>query len=200
MRIIVTVGVLSAIVWFLFLRNSIPDAIAGHEIEHFDTFATESRAGTLHTGDTISYPSLPPTSGQHRPIPADCGVHNQPIPDENMVHTLEHGAVGILYKPDASMEEIRSIERLVKTFDSHVFSQPYPAMDSKFAVVAWAHRMLLDSYDAEAVEEFVDVFRSGGDAPETNQPCDSNANNPFDPSPSPTAEALTPEPTKSVEE
>ena len=188
-RFVVTFGVLGFIVWFLFLRNSIPDAIAGHEIEHFDTFATESRAGTLHTGETVSYPSLPPVSGDHRPIPANCGVYNASIPDENMVHTLEHGAVGILYQPDAPLEEIRNIEEIVGGLDSHIFSQPYPNMESEYAVVAWAHRMVLDSYDQEAIEEFVDVFSGGGDAPETNQPCDTTADTPFEPTPSPSPAA-----------
>ena len=185
-RLVTTVVVVGAVVWFLFLRNNIPDAIAGHEIEHFDTFTSESASGTLHSGDPITYESLPPTSGLHRPLPADCGVHNQQIPDENMVHTLEHGSVGILYQPDTPIETVRRIEGIVKDFDDHVFSEPYPNMEAKYAVVAWAHRMLLEEYDEAAIEEFVDVFRNGGDAPEAGQACDNNADNSFEASPSPT--------------
>ena len=175
----------AAIVWFLFLRNSIPDAIAGHEIEHFDTFATESQARTLHTDQPVEYGTDPPVSGEHSPIPADCGVHDTMIPNVNMVHTLEHGAVGILYQPKVEKEQIEEIEEFVKSYDSHTFSAPYEPLETPFVIVAWAHRMPLETYDDAAVTEFIDVFRESADAPE-EQECPLNADNSFTATPSPT--------------
>ena len=181
-RLVVMVASVAAIVWFLFIRNSIPNAIAGHELEHFDTFTTESQANTLHTDQPVTYEENPPVSGQHSPIPADCGVYGQPIADENMVHSLEHGTVGILYRPDVPVEEIRNVEALVKDYDSHVFSSPYPDLEDPYTVVAWAHLMRLDSLDMDAIEEFIEVFRQGGDAPE-DQDCPMGASQPFEPTP-----------------
>lgn len=181
-----TIGVVgAALIWFLFLRTGIPDEIQGHEVEHFDTFATESAQGTLHTGDPITYASDPPVSGAHRPIPADCGVYSAQIPKENMVHTLEHGAVGILYKPDADPDEIKEIEQIVKSYGSHTFSAPYPTLEDPYTVIAWAHLMRLDEFDKAAITEFIDVFREGGDAPE-EQECNLNVDTPFGATPSPT--------------
>ncbi len=178
-RIVVLVGTLSVIVWFLFLRNSIPDAIAGHEVEHFDPFISESQQGVLHTDQPVTYASDPPVSGDHAPRPAECGVYSEQLPNENMVHTLEHGAVGILYNPDAATEaDIKTIEELVQSYDSHVFSEPYSGLDPPYAVVAWAHMMRLDSYDDAATKEFIEFFREGGDAPE-QQPCPTTADSPF---------------------
>ena len=198
-RIVVTIASVAVIVWFLFLRNSIPDAIAGHEIEHFDTFASESRAGTLHTGAAITYASEPPVSGDHRPIAAECGVYSEQIPNENMVHTLEHGAVGVLYQPTAEPDEIKQIEEIVKSYESHTFSAPYPNLEDPYTVVAWAHLMRLDSYDEPAIKEFIDFFREGADSPE-DQDCDLNVDSSFGtpPTPSPTGSA-TPAPTKTPE-
>lgn len=181
-RIVVTLASVVAIVWFLFLRNSIPNAIAGHELEDFDTFASESRANQLHTTDPVTYTEVPPVSGQHSPNPADCGVYGEPIPNENMVHTLEHGSVGILYQPDAPVEEVREAESIVQEFDSHAFSAPYEGLEDPYTIVAWAHLMRLDSFDREAVVEFFDVFRQGGDAPEST-PCLMNSDEPFQPTP-----------------
>lgn len=171
-----------AIVWFLFIRGSIPDAIAGHELEHFDTFASESKSGTLHTTDPITYEEIPPVSGQHSATPAQCGVYGQPLDDVNMVHSLEHGAVGILYDPTLSVDEVREVEAIVGDYDSHVFSVPYPGLEDPYTVVAWAHLMRLDSFDREAIVEFIDFFREGGDAPE-EQDCLMSADQPFDPNP-----------------
>jgi hypothetical protein len=188
-RIVVLVGTLSLIIWFLFLRNSIPDAIAGHEIEHFDPLISESGAGTLHTDQPVTYEMDPPVSGSHHPQPANCGVYSEQLPNENLVHTLEHGAVGILYNPsEAEAAEIEQIETLVQSYDSHTFSAPYPELDQPYAVVAWAHSMKLESYDEAAVEEFIEFFRQGGDAPE-EQDCPTSVNNPFGeetPTPTPT--------------
>jgi len=185
-RTVVIVGSAAALIWFLFLRTGIPDAIAGHEVEHYDPFGTESRQGTLHTGDPITYASDPPVSGEHRPSPANCGVYASPIPNENMVHTLEHGAVGVLYHPeDADPDEIERVEEIVKSYDSHTFSAPYPTLEDPYTVVAWAHLMRLDEFDEPAIKEFIEVFRQSGDAPE-RQECPLAANDPFGATPTPT--------------
>lgn len=190
-RIVVLVGTAAFIIWFLFLRNAIPDAIAGHEVESYDPFISESRTGTLHTDQPVTYESDPPVSGSHAARPVNCGVYAEQVPNENMVHTLEHGAVGILYNPEASPDEIEQIEALVQSYDSHVISAPYAELDPQYAITSWAYTMPLESYDEAAVKEFVDVFRQGGDAPEANQECPTSVNNSF-------TESQTATPTPSV--
>jgi hypothetical protein len=50
-----------------------------------------------------TYKTNPPTSGNHRPVPADDGVYAPGnTPDkENYVHTLEHGRIELQYSPKA---------------------------------------------------------------------------------------------------
>jgi len=200
-RTVVITGAAAAIIWFLFLRTGIPDAIAGHEVEHYDTFQTESIQGQLHTDQPVNYESDPPVSGAHRPTPADCGVYSTPIPKENMVHTLEHGAVGVLYRPDADPEDITAIEEIVQSYASHTFSAPYPELEDPYTVVAWAHLMRLDDFEPEAIREFIDAFRQGGDAPEAEQVCPLGIDSPFQATPSPTASpGETPTPERSPDE
>lgn len=180
-RFVLIVGFLLFAVWFFFLRVQLPGSIEGNEIEDYSLFSAESRNNQLHTEEDIAYDSSPPVSGRHSLSPENCGVHGEPLADESMVHTLEHGAVGILYRPDLDGAEIKDIEALVKSFDSHVFSAPYADMETPVTVVAWAHLMRLDGYDESAIQEFVDVFRRDGDAPETQQDCNNSANQPFEP-------------------
>lgn len=181
---------LVALVWFLFLRNLAPGEIAGEPVLTFST----AGAGD-HTGADVQYESFPPVAGQHRPNAAPCGVHGRQFEDELMVHTLEHGAVGIAYDPAAlAPDDIKTIEEKVMEFDSHTFSVPYDGMETPISLLAWGHMIRLDEYDEEVVDGFIEEFRRGGDAPEANQACPNDQNEPFQP---PTE--VTPTPVPSAE-
>src|SRR5688572_15663802 len=52
----------------------------------------------LKEGETFTeYNSNPATSGPHNPSPAPWGIKDQEIPDQTLVHNLEHGGIVISY-------------------------------------------------------------------------------------------------------
>jgi hypothetical protein len=180
-RTLLVAGLGTLAVWFFFLRPSSPSSIDGHTVESFST----SGAGQhLSAGQTITYPTKPPVSGEHAPQPAPCGVHDKQIPDEEQVHTLEHGSVGIQFSPDLDPAQIKSIEDLVATYQDHVFSAPYSGMDTPIAVTSWGHMMKLDSFDETAIKDYIEAFQSNPPAPEIEQPCPNTADTPFAATPS----------------
>jgi hypothetical protein len=180
-RIVRRIGIVVVLLLalLLFMRGGAPDAIAGHEIEHYST----SNGNPAHVDFDVTYDSSPPVSGQHRPQAAPCGIHGAPIEDELFVHTLEHGVVAVLYDPTLPVDEIRRIEKIVGSFPSYTLSAPYAGeMKTPIAVVTWAHIMRLDEVDERAIREFIDVFRQGGDAPEAGDiPCPNDADDEFQP-------------------
>lgn len=180
-RLTTYLGIAALFVWFVFFRTQRPDEIAGHELIH----ASETGIGE-HTTGTVSYETTPPVSGAHAPSWAPCGVHDRRIANELMVHTLEHGAVGVLYDPAQVDEQtVRAIEDIVGDFDSHTFSAPYEGMPSAIAVVSWGELMRLDELDERAVRQYIETFRGKG--PE-NVGCPNESDEPFrfpEPTPSP---------------
>lgn len=183
--------------WFFFVRNQPPDEIAGRPIDHFSTSGSGSQN---HVDGDLTYESTPGVSGQHSSSPAGCGVFNQQVPDENLVHSLEHGAVGIMYKPDVDPETIKQIEDLSRDYESHILTAPNPELQTPIALAAWANIMKLDAFEEEPMTGFIDAFRAGGQAPEAFQDCPNEANTPFSaasPTPAATASAEpSPSPTK----
>ena len=195
-------GVATLAVYFLILRQTSPAEIAGHEIQEFST----NNGGTAtHTApyqyDAETTGTKPPVSGRHNPNPASCGTHAVPIADENLVHTLEHGAVGILFTPNAvEQKDVDAIEDVVNDYDEFTFSAPYPGMESPVMVVSWSRRMPLESLDADAAREYIDTFVNTEPAPEAGaQECPNTEEDSYEvaepeasPQPSPPVPAPSP--------
>lgn len=179
-RIVRRLGILALALfalWFFFIRGGVPDEIRGHRIEHYST----SAGNPTHVDTPVQYDMSPPVSGQHAATPAQCGTYGAALPNENLVHSLEHGAVAVLYEPTVAQEEVRQIEELVASYDSHTISAPYEGeMETPIAVAAWANVMRLDTFEEEAVTDFVDAFRAGGQAPEAFQDCPNESDEDFE--------------------
>lgn len=109
----------------------------------------------LKPGETISYNDpLPPTSGVHGP-PVGWGDYTIPIPDENVIHDMEHGGVYISYNPDLVNEE--DVEKL-----RGLFFKPYSNSDFAPTKVVMAPRseneaaIVFSSWDRNQTYEVFD--------------------------------------------
>lgn len=153
-----------------------PEAVVieGHEVQEFAEYGAQHHVGQ---SEDVSYRQTPPVAGPHSPVPAPCGVHGEAIPGEMMVHTLEHGAVGILFESTLPRTEIRAIERLARPQVGPIFSMPYEGVEGEVAVISWGRRMDLDGFDAAAVLAFIERF--AGDAPEAEVGCHDFADDSF---------------------
>lgn len=109
-----------------------------------------------------AYNSNPPTSGWHAPAPAEWGTYRNEIPDEVLVHNLEHGGIWISYKDPGDTNLVDKLEALAKRYPSKIIVAPRPKDDSKVAVAAWEHLLKLDTYDEKRIVEFINAYRNRG--------------------------------------
>jgi hypothetical protein len=109
----------------------------------------------------LPYDSNPPTSGWHYASPAAWGVYSQPLPDEQVVHNLEHGGIWISYRdPDAQVVE--KLEALMQRFPTKLIITPRPKNDSQIALAAWGHLLKLERYDEGPILAFIRTYINRG--------------------------------------
>lgn len=109
------------------------------------------------------YNSNPPASGPHYAKTARVDFYTEEIPDEYIVHNLEHGHVWIAYHPRISDEA----KRTLKSFSGgRVVITSRLANDTDFALVSWGR---LDAFDfpngvvpAERISDFVKRYLNKG--------------------------------------
>ena len=129
---------------------------------------------TTHVDTAVDYEQTPPVGGAHNPVWLNCGVYGSPVPNENAVHSLEHGAVWITYDPArVSDEDVTALRALLPS--RHAILSPYEGMDSLIAVTAWNKQLKLDGVDEDGIKAFIEEYWLSEDAPEPGAPCTGGA-------------------------
>ena len=130
-----------------------------------------------HTEGTVDYAQSPPAGGEHNPIWQNCGFYEEPVRNENAVHSLEHGAVWITYLPDLPQDEIERVRDLAQN-NSYVLASPYPDQDSPVVATAWGKQLTLESAEDSDLERFVNAYSQGPQTPEKGATCSGGVGDP----------------------
>lgn len=114
----------------------------------------------------LPYNSSPPTSGPHWPVWAEWGVYDEPLPDELLVHNLEHGGVVLHYRCDCP-EAIAVLERFADPATGYpvlVIAAPNPDMEAEVAFTAWGRIQHLPAarVTPDVVRAFVEAYADQG--------------------------------------
>lgn len=138
----------------------------GSGIEGIETFENTA----THVEGAVDYPQTPPAGGDHNAVWLNCGVYTQPVPNENAVHALEHGAVWVTYDPaQVSDDDVSALEAQLPS--TYTVLSPYEGMDTPIAISAWNAQLKLDSADDERIEQFIRAYWRSTNAPEPNAAC-----------------------------
>jgi hypothetical protein len=129
--------------------------------------------------DPNGYNSVPPTSGQHWPRWSVCGFFNHPLPDELLVHNLEHGNIIVSYNlPDeADVSALRAAVSAIPSSDEIAIVRRYPDIPvGMVAITTWGVLDRMMGVDPERIADFFRRF-PGNTGPEfaNGLPCTTGA-------------------------
>ncbi len=144
----------------------------GEKVEGVQTFT--NAAG--HSTAPIIYDQTPPAGGQHNPVWLNCGVYTKPVPNENAVHSLEHGAIWVTYDQSLSETELNALRS--KLPSSYVVVSPYENLPSRIVLSGWNVQLQIESADDKRLASFVKKYWKGGTAPEPGAACTGGIDGP----------------------
>jgi hypothetical protein len=130
-----------------------------------------------HVTTPVTYEQSPPVGGNHNPTWLNCGIYPDPVQNENAVHSLEHGAVWITYKPDLAEAEVDELRDIVGN-QTYLLMSPYEDMDSPITLSAWGLQMKVDNAEDPRIEKFIKEYKQGEQTPEPGASCTGGVGTP----------------------
>jgi hypothetical protein len=125
--------------------------------------------GYDHVKGSVHYRQIPPVGGDHASIWQNCGFYLEPVREETAVHSMEHGAVWIAYRPGLRAEHVDTLRELANK--TYVLVSLYPDLPTPVVASAWGKQLRLDSANDPRLKQFVSTFREGPQTPEPGAPC-----------------------------
>lgn len=137
----------------------------GAEVAGVETF--ENTAGHVET--PVTYKQTPPAGGEHHPTWLNCGVYTEPVPNENAVHSLEHGAIWVTYDPSLSDEDLETLKQ--KLPSTYVVLSPYEDLPSPIVLSGWNSQLQVDGPEDERIAAFMEEYWQSQNVPEPGALC-----------------------------
>jgi hypothetical protein len=150
--------------------DAIPDAGADAQTVDADGSAcgvlveNHPDEGAYHIACTSPavYNTDPPSSGNHFPIWAAYQTYTFPVPWGNLVHSLEHGAMVIVYNcPAGCADEVASAQAWIDGLPAdpacgsqRIVLAPDPTLGVRWAASTWTWTLRSDCFDPAAFMQF----------------------------------------------
>jgi len=124
-----------------------------------------------HVGNRVDYAQTPPVGGNHAEVWQTCGFYDQPIVSEAGVHSLEHGAIWITFRPDLPADQVALIQQYADQPDTLASPWADGELPAPVVLSAWGAQIQLDSLPDPRADAFITEYRKALSAPEPNAPC-----------------------------
>lgn len=137
------------------------DRLAGPGNHHSE----QTREHISETSFYSNYNSVPGTSGPHWAIPAEWGLYSEPLPEERIVHNLEHGGIGIHYPESSDASTIENLENIAKDvpgYPSCILISPHVGVSEGVLLTAWGVTLETEDRNVDEIVDFIDFYRDQG--------------------------------------
>lgn len=131
---------------------------------------TSTGLSQTHTSTPMTSSELPPVGGAHAPTWVTCGVYANPINTSEAVHSLEHGAVWVTYRPDLPQKQISALTKMAKSNPYQLLS-PYLGLAAPVVATAWGKQLKLESAQDPRLAVFLQAYLQGPQTPELGAAC-----------------------------
>lgn len=112
-------------------------------------------------GQTVQYNSVPATSGDHWGLWANCGFYPEGLPDERVVHNLEHSNIVVSYNFTAP-EEIGALRQAVDSLGlsrAWGVTRYYDKVPAGTVVLtAWGIMDTMQGVDPDRIKKFFETY------------------------------------------
>lgn len=143
----------------LAVRSNSPENLSGTFVQ---TQGGE-HVSAPYTNPPYEWNTNPPTGGWHDPQPLSAGFYEEKPSVPRAIHSMEHGAVIVWYKPSVPEEDKQKLSSLFNRHSGDKFIvMPYEDMETDFAVTAWEWIDTFDTYDEERIERFFEDHHNQG--------------------------------------
>jgi hypothetical protein len=168
----------------------------------FSSLKTYSNLSRNHVAAAVTYPGypgLPAAGGDHHAVPQSCAVYPAAIAPEHAVHSLEHGAVWVTYRPDLPAGQVSALKTLVDGNPYRLMS-PLPGQKAAIELTAWGRQIAASAASDPQVVKFLSTYTNGPQTPEKGSACEGTTAtgdaplNSTGATPAPSAPAATPTP------
>lgn len=168
---IVVVIALVAVIVSTAKKHSSPAIASINGVQLFPGLATK------HVDGAVKYQQTPPVGGEHSSAWLNCAVYASPVPNENALHSLEHGAVWITYNPSiitgSSLIALR--QTIPKTY---AILSPFQGLPTPIVASAWGAQLRMSQVSDPRITQFLAKYRSAKSAPEPGAPCTGGIDGP----------------------
>jgi Protein of unknown function (DUF3105) len=131
---------------------------------------TTNYPAAQHLSGSLTYRESPPMGGPHNVVWQTCGVYAAPIHNEHAVHSLEHGAVWITYRPDLAAADVQRLKTAAA--EDYMLLSPYPGLPAPVVVSAWNQQMKLTGAGDPRLQQFIRRYKnSATNTPEFGASC-----------------------------
>lgn len=114
-------------------------------------------------GTQIRYNSNPPTSGQHYAKSQPGGIYENKVPDGNLLHSMEHGAVILWYKSDIPASDSAKLKSIFGSISvSKKIMVPRESLDVPVALTSWGRLLKLQTIDENQIKAFMKTNEDRG--------------------------------------
>ena len=159
--VIITIITLGGGIWLLSIQG------AKEQAKLSKPFIGEAIAsqGANHVPESTKeeYNTNPPTSGPHYVNSQPAGIYDKPVPDGNLIHSMEHGAVILWYKSDISASDSAKLKSVFTNVPvCKKIMVPRDSLDVPLALTSWGRLLKLQTIDENQIKTFMETNENRG--------------------------------------